>query len=449
MEMVVARNSERQPIKDATEDSRSILQEAGRGRSILSHDAHTDARFKEYRSVAAYNIRSLLCVPLRIRERVIGTVYVDTRKPGVVFTQDDQRFLEAFANQAAIAIENARLYEKVQQENLYLKQAVQERYGYENIVGRSPRMREVFTLLSRVAPTHMAVLIRGESGTGKELVARAIHQNSPRKERKFYSENCAALPETLLESELFGHVKGAFTGADATRKGLFELADGGTLFLDEVGDMSVSLQSKLLRAVEEGEIRPVGSETTRHVDVRLISATNRDLDEMIREKKFRQDLYFRLNGITVRLPGLRERREDIPLLVDHFLGNLAKENKTPKLRVEPTLTAALSRYDWPGNVRELENQVYRLALFATGDTLTREDAENDVEFSQKIGLGGTRGVDSGITREDLERALSEARGSRDQAARILNISRATMFRKLKQFQVGKRQARPARRPQPS
>ncbi len=447
MDMVVARNMEHQTIKDANEYSRSILKEAGRGRAILSHDASADARFRQFRSVTLYSIRSLLCVPLKIKNGIIGTVYVDTRKPGVVFSEDDLRFLEAFANQAAIAIENARLYEQVRQENQYLRQAVQERYGYENIIGRSPRMREVFTLLSRVATSSLPVMIRGESGTGKELVARAIHHNSTRRDRKFFSENCAALPDTLLESELFGHVKGAFTGADATHRGLFELADGGTLLLDEVGDMSMSLQSKLLRVLQDGELRPLGSEETRRVDVRVISATNRDLEAMTRQKTFREDLYFRLNVITVKLPPLRDRREDIPLLVDHFLGRIARENKTPKLRVDPALISVLTHHDWPGNVRELENQVYKLALFTSGDTLTLEDARHDEEFVRTFHPPGAKGIESGITREDLERALSEHRGNRDAAARHLGISRATMFRKLKQFEIEpKRPARPIRRP---
>jgi Nif-specific regulatory protein len=447
MEMVVGRNIEHQTIKDATEYSRSILKEAGRGRAILSHDASADARFRQYASVTLYSIRSLLCVPLKIRNGIIGTVYVDTRKPGVVFSEDDLKFLEAFANQAAIAIENARLYEQVRQENQYLRRAVQERYGYENIIGRSPRMREVFTLLSRVATSSLPVMIRGESGTGKELVARAVHHNSTRRDRKFFSENCAALPDTLLESELFGHVKGAFTGADATRRGLFELADGGTLFLDEIGDMSMSLQSKLLRVLQDGELRPLGSEETRRVDVRVISATNRDLEAMTKQKTFREDLYFRLKVITVKLPPLRDRREDIPLLVDHFLGRIARENKAPKLRVDPALTSVLTRYDWPGNVRELENQIYKLALFTSGDTLSLEDARNDDEFVRAFHPPGAKGVETGITREDLERALSESQGNRDAAARHLGISRATMFRKLKQFEIEpKRAPRPSRRP---
>ncbi len=447
MEMVVARNMERQTIKDATEYSRSVLKEVGRGRAILSHDAVTDARFKEFRSVSMYQIRSLLCVPLRIKERVIGTVYVDTRKPGVVFGEEDLRFLEAFANQASVAIENARLYDQVRQENQYLKQAVQERYGYESIVGRSPKMREVFTILTRVAHSNLPVMIRGESGTGKELVARAIHHNSARRDRKFFSENCAALPETLLESELFGHMRGSFTGADATRRGLFELADGGTLFLDEIGDMSMSMQSKLLRALQDGEVRPVGSETTHHVDVRVVSATNRDLEAMVKARTFREDLYFRLKVITVRIPALRDRRDDVPLLVDHFLGKIARENNGTKLRVDPALMALLTRYDWPGNVRELENQVYRLALFASGDTLALRDAKNDVEFYDKVTVPGTRGVETSVTRTEVEQALSRAKGNRVEAARLLGISRATMFRKLKLFELDEKPARhEARRP---
>src|SRR2546425_611592 len=352
MEMVVARNMEHQTIKDATEYSRSILKEVGHGQAILSHDAATDERFKEFRSVSIYHIRSLLCVPLRLKSRIIGTVYVDTREPGVVFSEDDLRFLEAFANQAAIAI----------------------------------------------------------------------------------------------ESELFGNAKGAFTGADTSRRGLFELADGGTLFLDEVGDMSMPMQSKLLRVLQDGEFRPVGSETPRRVDVRVVSATSRDLEAMIKQKAFREDLYFRLKVITVKLPPLRERREDIPLLIDHFLAKISQENKTPKLRVDRDLMALLTRYDWPGNVRELENQVYRLALFAGGDTLTLHDAQSDVEFFGKVNLPGTRGADTRRTRDDIQRALKQANANRDEAARILGISRATFFRKVKQFQMGQKHPRLLRPP---
>jgi DNA-binding NtrC family response regulator len=206
------------------------------------------------------------------------------------------------------------------------------------------------------------------------------------------------------------------------------------------------MQSKLLRVLQDGEFRPVGSETARQVDVRVISATNRDLEAMIKQKAFREDLYFRLKVITVKLPSLSERRDDIPLLVDHFLTRIARENNSPKLRVDRDLMTVLTRYDWPGNVRELENQVYRLALFASGDGLTLQDAQADVEFFGKVNLPGTRGVDTGITRDDLQRALNQANGNRDEAARILGVSRATFFRKLKQFQIGSKRPRLVRPP---
>jgi Nif-specific regulatory protein len=433
MELVVARNVERRTIKDATEYSRSILREAGRGRSILSHDAGRDSRFRSYKSVAQYGIRSLMCVPLNLKGAILGTVYLDTRAPGVVFTPDSLRFLEAFAAQAAVAVENARLFDKVQQENETLRQAVKERYGFESIVGRSAKMREVFDLLTRVAPSGLPVMIRGESGTGKELIARAIHLNSPRRDRAFYTENCAALPDTLLESELFGHVKGSFTGADSSRKGLFELANGGTLFLDEVGDMSMTLQSKLLRVLQNGEVRPVGSESSIQVSVRVLSATNRDLEAMVREKKFREDLYYRLKGVSVTLPPLRDRREDIPLLVDHFLAKLARENGTRKLRIDSLLLAHLTRSHWPGNVRELENQIYRLALFAGGDVVTLEDARLDVEFDKAPLTTSTREPGTPLNRTALRRAIAAAKGNRNEAARLLGISRATLFRKIRQL----------------
>jgi len=438
MEPVVARNVERQTIKDATAYSRSILREAGRGRSILTHDAEHDVRFREYRSVLRFKIRSLMCVPLTLRGRTIGTVYVDTRAPGDLFTPETLKFLEAFAAQAAIAVDNARLIARVRRENETLKQAVQERYGFESIIGRSPRMRELFAVLARVAPSQLPIVVRGESGTGKELVARAIHLNSPRRDKPFYSENCAALPDALLESELFGHVRGAFTGAEANRKGLFELADGGTLFLDEVGDMSLTLQSKLLRVLQNGEIRPVGSETSRKVSVRIVSATNRDLEAMVRQITFREDLYYRIKGVSVTLPPLRDRREDVPLLVDHFLVKLARENNTPRLRVEPALLRELSLRRWPGNVRELENTVYRLALFATGDVLTLEDARQDTGFAEDS-AGTTHAVTpvepltGPVTRTTLRKAIAAANGNRLEAARLLGISRATLFRRLKEL----------------
>src|SRR5580765_3972312 len=233
-----------------------------------------------------------MCVPLRSRGRVIGTVYLDSRKDGRLFTQDDLRFVEALADQAALAIENARLRVRLERENRQLADAAEARTSFANMVGRSPGMRAVFSLVEKVAATDLPVMIRGESGTGKELVARAIHVHGPRRRRPFLAENCAALPETLLEAELFGHVRGAFTGAERSRPGLFEQADGGTLFLDEVGDMSPAMQVRLLRVVEEGAIRRVGGEKPTAVNVRLITATHRDLPAEVKAGRFRLDLMY-------------------------------------------------------------------------------------------------------------------------------------------------------------
>ena len=254
------------------------------------------------------------------------------------------------------------------------------RERYPGIIGDSPAMMQVFALLDRVAPASVPVLIQGESGTGKELIARAIHHNSPRKDREYVAENCAAIPETLLESELFGYRKGAFTGADRNKRGLFEIAEGGTIFLDEIGDMSINMQKKLLRTLQDGEIRPVGCNEVIHVDVRLVSASNKNLRKLVEEKSFREDLFFRLNTITVVLPPLRERTEDISALSAYFLTRVGKELNTDPARLSEEALDALKRYRWPGNVRELENEMRRcLALKGDGDEIGLDDLSEDVK----------------------------------------------------------------------
>jgi transcriptional regulator with PAS, ATPase and Fis domain len=281
------------------------------------------------------------------------------------------------------------------------------------------------------------VLIQGESGTGKELVARAIHFNGPRKRRIILSENCAAIPETLLESELFGHVRGAFTGAERDRQGLFEQADGGTLFLDEVGDMSAGMQARLLRALEEGEIRRVGGDRATRVDVRLIAATHRDLARAVERGEFREDLFYRLQVLAIHIPPLRERSEDIPLLMEHFLERIAKERGRELPRIEGAVRAILERYEWPGNVRQLENVLQRLVLLAGDAPITRADLESDASLCETL-LGDASGaapsfsLDRGA-REQLRMALEAAGGHRERAARLLGISRATVYRKIKEF----------------
>ena len=354
----VARNIDQQTLEaGAFELSRSIARHAATGGApIVTIDAAGDPRFREALSVSDLHLRSVLAVPLQVKGRAVGTLYMDNRLRKGAFDEQDTQLVLDFAEQAGIAIENARLMSELRrrerqievlnrrleselavrkEELVGMKQELREnrdalaiRYDYRNIVGRTPRMLDLFRLLDRLTDTTLPVVIQGESGTGKELVARALHFNGPRRDRPFVSENCAAIPETLLESTLFGAVRGAYTGADHDSRGLFEVADGGTLFLDEVGEMSAAMQGKLLRVLQAGELRRVGSERTRKVDVRIIAATNRDLGRMVEEGRFRQDLFFRLSVAPIVLPPLRERRDDIPAIVEHVLTKMATATAT-------------------------------------------------------------------------------------------------------------------------
>jgi len=293
-------------------------------------------------------------------------------------------------------------------------------------------------MIEKVAASELPVLIQGDSGTGKELVARAIHFNGPRKRKIFLSENCAAIPESLLESELFGHVRGAFTGADRDRQGLFEQADRGTLFLDEVGDMSAGMQARLLRAIQEGEIRRVGGERVVHVDVRLVTATNRDLEQEVKAGRFREDLFYRLQVLPITLPALRERPEDIPDLVEHLLQRISRARGRPVPGIASEVSALLQRYPWPGNVRQLENTLQRLALLAGSDPITLGVVESDETLRAELMAGAAGGHHfsfEGAAREELRKALVAAGGNRVKAASLLGISRATIYRKIREFDL--------------
>jgi two-component system response regulator PilR (NtrC family) len=327
-----------------------------------------------------------------------------------------------------------------------LREALGEKYSFSNIVGASDPMQKVFDVIRRVAPSDSGVLILGDSGTGKELVAKAMHFNSARKDGPFVAVNCGAIPENLIESELFGHVKGAFTGAVNDKKGYFEVADGGTLFLDEVGEMPLPLQAILLRALQEGTFNPVGSTDSHHASVRVVAATNKDLEEEVRAKNFREDLYFRLNVIQIRVPPLRERRDDIPMLVDHFVQSFAEKfGKTVK--TVPTSTRELLKaYSWPGNVRELENVVERMIALESGDALLpdslpahiREPLKPRFETLGKEIAWNVAGVKiddilGNIEREFLVKALDQAKGARKDAARLLGITMRSLRYRLEKF----------------
>jgi len=308
-----------------------------------------------------------------------------------------------------------------------------------HIIGRSPRIQRIFRLVSKIAPTESAVIITGESGTGKELLARSIHFQSPRVHRPFLAINCGALPENLLESELFGHVRGAFTGAATDKKGLFEQADGGTLFLDEVGELSFPSQVKLLRALQEGEVRSVGSNSSIKVDVRIISATNRDLRRAMEEGTFREDLYYRLNVFQIEIPPLRQRREDIPLLAGFFLDRFSEKMKKAIQAFSEEAQFLLMHYSYPGNVRELENAIQRAVALAEDDVIHPEDLPprmREVEKPQIVGPTSSTDIPDGLTLAEVEalyirRAVDQMGGNLSRAAKALGISRSTLWRKLK------------------
>jgi len=356
-------------------------------------------------------------------------------------------------------LESAIEQRQLKSENAYLRSQLEERYKFEGIVGRSRPMERLFQLLETVAPTNSTILVTGETGTGKEVVARAIHHNSSRRGNRFVALNCSAIPETLLEAELFGHVRGAFTGAIGNRQGRLEQAHKGTLFLDEVGTMSVSLQMKLLRVLQEREFERVGDSHTIKVDVRVIAATNSDLTRLVAEGQFREDLFYRLNVIPVQLPALRERKEDIPLLVQHFLAKFEAERDAaapagnakvgidplPRVTVSQEGMRRLMAYHWPGNVRQLENAIERAVAFTTGRSqIDVDDLPTEVQQAQETAVTSTvtlpeEGMDldafvSNIERELIQRSLERTGGNKGQAARLLNLKRTTLVEKLKRLQ---------------
>jgi len=362
----------------------AVRQAVEEGRALLTSDALSDSRLQSKQSIVLYQIKSILVVPLESEGETTGAIYLDHRYHPGCFNDESVTLLTAFAVQAGLALQKAKRVAVLQRSNHELSAEVKSlnhelaqvrdklRYGYEEIVGKSPAMMQVFQHLDHVIETGIPVWILGESGTGKELIARALHFHSPRKEGPFVTENCSAIPETLLESELFGHKKGAFTHADRDRVGLFEQANQGTLFLDEVADMSLAMQAKLLRVLQEGEVRPVGSNKKIKVDVRLVTASNRDLEKLSAEGKFRQDLFYRINGMTIALPPLRERKEDIPLLVHSIIQKIARDFKLKVGEVNEDAFRVMMNYSWPGNIRQLESVIRNAMLFSKGKTITPE-----------------------------------------------------------------------------
>lgn len=341
--------------------------------------------------------------------------------------------LEYFRAQVNRAAEKATL----QKQNQALAEQLIDTVGFEGIIGKSAGMQEVITTARQVAASDIPVLIMGESGTGKELIARAVHANSRRRKQRLVALNCAGLSESILEDELFGHVRGAFTGAQTEREGRFEHADGGTLFMDEIGDMPQSMQAKLLRVLENGEVVRLGSNDPIKVDVRLISATNRNLDEMVADKRFREDLFFRIKGVTIRIPPLRERREDIPLLIYYFLQQAAERYNKPIEGVMPQTRQMLMSYSWPGNVRQLKNVIENMVVLSPGPQLGPESLPKEIRPAGGELVGGLDNV-VGMSLEQLEKeairnTLKMTGGKREDAAKILGIGERTLYRKIKEY----------------
>jgi transcriptional regulator with GAF, ATPase, and Fis domain len=463
-EVVAARNIDRENVKKALRKvSRSITSQVlESGTAFRSDDAFNDDALSPRQSVAELKLRSVLCVPMRVGDDVRGCLYVDNRFAQGQFDDHSQELLEAFADQSALALErvrlleeNARMLRDLEIKNEELKSALAEqakaldslsegfvpsglelRYRYPTIVGRGRAITAMLTVLDRITDGDFPVLLYGESGTGKELVARALHENGPRRERPFVGVNCGAIAEGLLESELFGAVKGAYTGAVKDRMGLIEAAQGGVLFLDEIGEMSLALQAKLLRVLQERRVRRVGGNDEIAVDVRVISATHRDLAREVASGRFREDLYYRLKVVQVEVPPLRERREDISTLVEHFLARLHGGAANGKARPQVTRECLerLMAHDWPGNVRELQNEITR--MHALGGEVLGPDLVSHLSKSPRVtSQGGVRGL-VGRRMEDVEAELIRATleitgGKRGEAARMLGIPRRTFYNRLK------------------
>ncbi|MBM4084434.1 MAG: AAA family ATPase, partial [Planctomycetes bacterium] len=404
---------------------------------------------------------SFVCVPLRVESRTIGAISVDKRFVDEATVEKDKRLLTIVACIIAQALRISELVkadkEELLEENFELRQGLKANYKFENIVGVSGPMHEVFEATALVAKSKAAVLIRGETGTGKELIARAIHYNSARANQPFVRVNCAALAETLLESELFGHVRGAFTSAVKDRKGLFEVAHTGTIFLDEVGDMSPGLQAKVLRVLQEGEFERVGDTQVRQVDVRLIAATNKNLEEEMRKGRFREDLYYRLNVVPIYIPPLRERKEDIPLLIEFFLKRFNVENSKNVGRISKSTLDLLMAYPWPGNVRELQSCVEKVVVFSQGEEFAPDALPISIKAfakEQRVVAGpraiadlveavASSGAGGGIHEKVIgmveeamiRRALAQANGVQLEAAKALGISRNTLRKKVLDYRI--------------
>jgi len=445
LDFKVARNLEKSDIDQPRfQVSRSIIERViVTGETICLRDAMADATFGGAASVTRLQLLSVLCTPITIASRVAGVIYVDNSNVKQLFDDAVADLLTAFSEQIAIALKNAYLFSGLKKSHQQLANELRANFKFDNIIGFGPAMTKILQLVAQVADTDTTILIEGENGTGKELIARALHYNSSRRERPFVAVNCGAIPETLIESELFGHEKGAFTGAVNRKQGKFESADGGTIFLDEIGEMSPAMQVKLLRVLQDGTFSPVGSADEKQCDVRVIAATNRDLKKMLGDKTFREDLYYRLNVINLTVPPLRDRREDLLLLIDHFFKKHGKSEKLPRL--SKAAEQLLLDYDYPGNVRQLENIVQRAVVLCKGEMI---EAQHLPEELQAAGIYNSANPQAPTTfqerkqrviekfeRDELSRLLTQTGGRLRESARIAGMDVKNFSEKLQRYGI--------------
>ncbi len=424
----IARNLERQSLVYARNYTRTALMGIRRGEMVYAADTLTDPQLKGSSSVTHHQIRSVACLPLRSRSAIIGALYVDSHRPGFAASPDLLKSLQVFSQQASSALERAIRYYAVAEENRRLRDRSCLDRG--SLIGQGSHFARLKELIAAAGASNLPALILGESGTGKELVARAVHESGPRLAEPFLSVDCGALPENLVESELFGFRKGAFTGADRDKEGLLVSARGGTLLLDEVANSSLAIQGKLLRAIQEREIRPLGSTRSVPVAARLLAATNRDLRREVREGRFREDLFFRLSGFTIQVPPLRDRKNDIPLLVSHFLQKASARAGRRVDKISDLALQALLHYDWPGNVRELENSIERAVAFARAGTIELDDLPDSLRSGTVVAWSEKKGE-----QRMIEEALFRFGGDKTRAAAYIGWNRQKLYRKMAHYNI--------------
>ena len=437
-----ARNLARETIEATVESvSDSIIRQVIESRRpLVVEDALHDAAWSESSSVVNLKLCSVMCAPLMQKGEVFGVIYLGNDRVASLFDAASLEVLTVFASQASLLLQHALLLDALRRENVALKETVTSRQ-YGDLIGAGPGMREVYRRIERVAGTDISVLVTGETGTGKEVVAREIHRRSSRADGPFVAVNCGAIPEPLLESELFGHLKGSFTGATANRIGKFQAASGGTLFLDEVAEMPPALQVKLLRALQDRAVTRVGEAQPEPVDIRVIAATNRVLEEEIKRGTFREDLYYRLNVVSIRLPPLRERMEDVPVLARFFLQKYAREFGSRVRGFSPAALLAVKKYGWPGNIRELENRVKKAVVLAEKAVVGPEDLDLRPEELEPI-LPLAQAKEE-FQKRYINEVLERNGGNRTKTAKDLDVDPRTIFRHLEKLEAERQEPRTA------